>query len=484
VKGRLPLVLLAAALAALAWAAWTVTVEYYDGFEYLLTARTLLGSRLYFFPKNPALSGFLALVEAPWRAAGGSLGLRGFHVAMLALNAAGALAAAAWLRRVGVRLSLAAAGVVVVCTRLYFHYALFAMADLPAAFAVAAYLWAQTAEPLATRRGRLTRAASLALCALGRPQAALIPAAALLAEAVREKRPLQAAWTAAAAAAVAAAALGVFYWIAGAGFFAGIALHAQLVRNQYRGNFGGADAEPAWTYAVYLARLLTPVGAALALGGLWEFSRRERRSLRRALAGPALGAGVYLLLMCAMPRKETRYLSPLLPFCALAQCLALERLSKWRAWAAPLALAALFVSAAPELARFAEPFYRADRERSLSEEIASWSGARHFYFFGDSAPLHPERFVFDRADDYFYVYHWQAPAFMFFTGLPASRVPALFSRAGWPIPNGIADMPADAAAVSPSPGPMPTSRLPESVDVVYAFRRGPNGVEQRAFPLR
>lgn len=483
-KTRLPTVFLTALLAALAWAAWTVTVDYYDGFEYLLTARALLGSRLFWFLRNPALSAYLALVEAPWRAAGGGLGLRGFHLAMLALNAAGALAAALWIRRVGVRVPLAAAVCVFAANRLFAHYALFAMGDIPSAAAVAACLWSEEALTPGSRVGRGARAVLLALCALGRPQAVLIPGTALLVAAARRRRWKEFLTAAADSILLSCAVIAVAYRLVGVPFAAGLPDHARMMAHYLLMNTGAAGRVPAGDRIVFLLLTLTPPGVLLLLAGLFELSRPRRRELRARLLGPAAGGAVYVLFLFAVGHMDARYLSPLIPLWALAQCAALERLEKARAWAAPFALAALLLGTAPELARFGDPFYRADRERTLSEDVAAWTGAHRFYFFGDSAPLHPDRFVFHPDDDYFYLYHWGSSPFMFFTGLPAYGEPALFSHAGWPIPYGVGAMPADTAAVSPAPGPTRTASLPESVDVIYAFRRGPRGVQERAFALK
>src|SRR5204863_9948563 len=131
----------------LVWVASTITVEYYDGYEYIVTGWTAAGATEFFFPKNVALSSWFALLLLGHRAAGAWPTLASTHLAMLVLHAGCVAIVARWIKALCPALPIAAIAVVVMSNRLVLHYAPFALADLAAAGAIGLWYWVDLRVP-------------------------------------------------------------------------------------------------------------------------------------------------------------------------------------------------------------------------------------------------------------------------------------------------------------------------------------------------
>ena len=468
-----PAALLVLAWAYLLWVAGTLTVDYFDGFEYILTGSALSGASLGFNPKSPLLSSLLGLVQLLVKGLPPSL--TPFHLAVALVNLSGISIIAAWIRRYCPSLGFFEIAAVLTFNRLVVHYVPFAMTDLPAAGLVGFWLWAEARSPLSSRDGKLRRIAALSLCVLGRAPIALIPGVSLLVDAWRSRQPRAALEVGLASAAAILAAMGVFNMLAGNGFWASFAHFLALAQGQFLHNSARVAASPLRFFPFFFL-LLTPAGfLLLVLGSVKGLRRESGLPPLTNLLGPALGVLCFIaFMMFVWSNKEARYLGPLLPFWALIQCRGTAWLAGKKAWAGTLAIAVLFVSVVPEFLHFAQPFYRAGGERKAALEIARWSRSPQAVFVGwASAAMVPEKHVFSLNDDYFYVYHWSSGAYSFFTRQPAwfAWPIATFSQYGYPIPDHLQDIAGPGATmIAPSEQTYVTENIPDRLPPIYALR--------------
>jgi hypothetical protein len=476
---RFSLILVLLSVACLAWVAATVTVEFYDGYEYILTSWALFGEHLYIFPRNVFLSAWLGpvAVAAGWFDLVSSL--VPYHMAMLGLNLSGAVVIAAWIRRWTPELGWASALCCVIFNRLFFHYAIFAHSDLPSGLAVACWFWVEARFSSERAAGRLLRIAALSLVLLGRPQTAIIPVISLAVEVVMNRCSRRAAVEiAAGAAAVYCCVEAVFFSILN-----DVSLARGLLDNfEFLGFYlsaaladypsaTGPRSLPWWTMLGNLYRVITLPGVFLLAFGFVALRRRPR--FGGALAGPMISSAAFLVFLFVGTAKEARYLAPLWPVVACLQCLALARLAAFRSSLAALVLAALFLNCSVELSHFAQPFYRANLPARLAEAVSGFSRTGTAVFLKPMAALYPPQYEFHWSDSAYYVYHWGIPAYAFHARKPA-RYPAwkvTFEKAGYPIPDDPRNLAARGEAlVVPADRIYTADRLPREMLPVHVFR--------------
>ena len=459
------------AWAYLLWVASTLTVDYYDGFEYLMTGVGLNGHTLFSHLKSPLLTVLFALVQLPIR--GMPPSLAPFHLAMALVNLSGIVIIAKWIRRYCPSLSLIEIAAVVTFNRLVVHYLPFAITDLPAAGLIGLWLWVEAELPLSSRKGMLGRAAVLGLCVLGRAPIAVIPVVSVTVEAWRSRR--LGAFLAIGSASLVAilAAGGILNALAGKSFIAGSVGLISPAWNFFSKHPLGIPPAPSYLF-IFFFLLLTPAGVLLAaLGAAKAVRRASGLPSLSTLIGPALGALCWFAyLMFGWASWDARYLSPLLAFWALIQCRGVAWLSRKKAWAGTLAIVVLFLSVVPEFLHSAQSFYRADSERRAAAEIAQWSRSKEVVFVGAlSAAMAPEKHVFHPGDCCFYVYHWSLAAYSFFTRQQAYYGNATFSRYGYPIPDQMPEIVQPGVTVIvASDSVYVTETMPPRLPPIYALR--------------
>ncbi len=429
---------LALCLAAQVAVALTLRVEGYDGYWYLSNAWYLAGGSVssYEITKAPLLSLlFLPLMVLR------RLGLPevwvfvGCHLVSVGLTlATGVLLARLLALRFAPALAWAGA-FAFLASRIVFRYGAFAMSDLPSTlFVLAALLCVHQARHAGGWRARVPFALAAAAAILARyPSALVLPVAALwdagqvVARTGRGGRAAAAASRLASHAVaglvcggtVAAVHLAVYAVPFGGPSGIAAAFAEMVERNVRLGGIAVRGLEPWWEYGPVLVRACTwPVALLMVLGlavGLRRGSSLEWLH--------ALWATAHLAFISAVSsHKEARYLLPAIPSLYLfalwgmrgAGRSLLLRLGgaaapapRWaRGLAAALLLGAGLLTLAREGTMLAQPFFRTphvgrlaaalDREIPAPGRIA-WAG--NFY------PLWPPRYVFDRRDEYYYVYH-------------------------------------------------------------------------------
>jgi hypothetical protein len=149
----------------------------------------------------------------------------------------------------------------------------------------------------------------------------------------------------------------------------------------------------------------------------------------------------------------------------------LPRLRLREAVGAGAVAAVLLVPAGNALAasaRFADPVYASDYEAQVSLYASRLNGA--VYWVGPSYPLHPRDYVFDPADPYTYMYHDFAHVTSFWMHRPVTWLSGLQvapSDAAGPVVvgPGIGNLVADGSVliVNPAPQPYETATVPHSL---------------------
>lgn len=180
-------------------------------------------------------------------------------------------------------------------------------------------------------------------------------------------------------------------------------------------------------YRFVVESLTWPLVLCAVLGGVASFRSRQRGSLFYLLWFVVFfGTSTYVI-----GHKEARYLLPALPplyffvargLQAVAEFpLALPRVELMRA-ARMIAVAGLLVlparSAIVAAARFTDPVYTSDYEAQVSLYAERLAGDNPIYWVGPSYPLHPRDYVFDLDDPYTYMYHDFAHVAEFWAGRP------------------------------------------------------------------
>jgi len=79
-------------------------------------------------------------------------------------------------------------------------------------------------------------------------------------------------------------------------------------------------------------------------------------------------------------------------------------------------LAAPVVAGFGALLRFTDPIYSTDYEAAVSRYAARLAGGGHIYWLGPVYPLHPRSYQFDEKDIYTYIYHDYSHVVTFWTG--------------------------------------------------------------------
>jgi hypothetical protein len=473
--------LLAVTWLALAAATLTITTECYDAFEYILSGMHLWGRTQYWFPKVPLVSGFFALVYTPFAWSDRQPPLLLFHLASFALSTAYLWVTARWLAKKlpGLALPFALLAGVAAWNELFIHYAPFSLSDLPATLCVALWYLVSSRDDSGTLKGKLLRALALAAVALGRAQLVLLPAADIAWRCWRTKELKTHVQVIAASLVLYFAAFGVFFAIGNdTGFLDGLNSGVGFILSQARAN-AAVNGGLGWLYFGYLFHALTPLGSLLSVFGLYLFARGDR-STREALAGPLLGGLLYFLFTLNVGHEETRYLAPLLPLFAALQCLALAWLFERKRWAGLAAALALFASIVPELASFADPYYRLDPHRGAATRIVEWSRSDGAVFLRSPVmlyiqPLYPRSHLPYWRDREFYAQDFAPGAFHFFTGKPWGNYsgPLSYTTGGYPIPDQIKQIAPPGITMLPPPESYPYVTEPDDLQPIYAVRWWP-----------
>lgn len=475
----------------LAWAVARITVEYYDGYEYLVTAESLRGPDRYYQPKHILLVAWLAA----WGGFGELLGfvgsLRFHHAGMLLANIAAHGPLIVLVRRNLPGLPLAIAALLVFSNRLFAHYAPFALGDLLLPGIIAAWTLAARSAPLESPRGSVLRTATIALCLLARPQIVLIPLTGLLLEVAAHPRNALRAVTILGGAALVHLACAAAFTAASTGLPAAPALDAYLsFTRAFSAEVFTFPTNPWWATLYHFVLAFSGVLLALVVLGAWP-PRDVAHAWSAAERGLFAGSAIYLLfLLFGLTASDTRYLTPLAPAWVLLAArgwLALERKARALALASLLAIG---LNGTLEIAKFAEPFYASDLHAKITRRVADWSGRRTPVFVTPLAALFPDDHVFSIHDNAYYLYSWSRAAHAFHARtrpLELAFVPG-FEERGYPWPNRVGEwLGRDVVAIVPGRAAFRTIDLPERMQPIYLFRRsaveidsGPHAIEMTA----
>lgn len=394
VQKLVSLVLCVIVAASLLWAAFALTCEHYDGYEYILSAWTLWGSGTYFMPKCPAMIALLALIHAPFALLRISPSLVHYHVPLVILALGESILIARWIRRFCPTLSIWTT-LAICCGNTYFlSYAPFALSDITVGFLVFLWWWADTAYPIDMPRGQTGRTLALAACALGRPQTAIIPAVCMIFHLVRTRKIRPLLTIGLGAILLYIVATGILFRLGpdGVSFGRGVFVNFDWLRYYYHWIAGDAYA-PFFEHPRNLAIMLGPVGLALTIAGAVRLFRRPSEShWQPELAGLFAGSVCFFLFLVWMRVEGPQYLSPLLPAWALLQCVALAWLNQRCPKLATAAVAALvIVSLAQASPAYLPRAFRDDHERRLADRVTSWGAGRKVIY----AFRFPARRVYD-----------------------------------------------------------------------------------------
>ena len=450
--------MLAAFVLYLGFVAWRLPVDYWDGYEYLMNARTLAGhpfSQLawgYLDFRPPLVPLLIAPVLAGYAPAGGGTALWGPHLLMAILSTSALVAFYALVQQTLSSTAALFGCFVLAVNPLFAHYAPFVLVDLPLMLfltvAAAFYVhgrrtgrWLDhvlagvaTGAAMLSKYSAVSFLGSLALYEVLR---VLVPSRA----AIGLGRRIRAAATDVRPWVVLVVAAPVFYFVhvaaygrAVPGRFVVLTHLQEVFRFQMGMEAFGTDPklEYLWDFADAFS---WPVMALAALGMLVALVRRSDVDLL-CLAWLAVMATALTELV---GHKEARYAFPVLPpFVYFVVCAvdAIVRGMHARAGArgavvagvgVALALARPVQLAAAEIALFGDPVYA----RPYLPRVARWLRAR-------SAPGQPvlvnEGFVYTiyphaplvfRYDEFFHRHHIGAPALLYFLDRRWEPVPPL-----------------------------------------------------------
>lgn len=481
---RIALVFLGLLALGLAWAASRITVEYYDGYEYLVTSESLRGSDRYYQPKHILLVTWLAA----WGGLGELLGfvgsLRFHHAGMVLANVVAHLPLLILVRRTLPGVPLAVVALLTFSNRIFAHYAPFALGDLLLPGIIATWGIAARGAPLETARGTASRMAAIALCLLSRPQVVIIPATGLLLEVVDRPRNALRAVSILGGAALVFLACATAFTAASTGLAPGPALDAYLAFTRaFSAEVFNFPTNPWWATLYHFVLATSGVMVGLVALGAWPRTHAVR-SWSSADRGLFAGSTAYLLfLLFGLTAADTRYLTPLMPAWVLLAgkgWLVLERRARALAF---VSLVAIGLNGMLEIAKFREPFYASDIHARISRQVARWAGDRTPVFVTPLAALFPDDHVFSIHDNAFYLYSWSRAAHAFHARtrpLELAFVPG-FEEKGYPWPNRVREwLGRDVVAVVPGLAAFRTIDLPDRMQPIYLFRKTDESIDSGA----
>jgi 4-amino-4-deoxy-L-arabinose transferase-like glycosyltransferase len=457
--------LLAVDLLYLGVVASRLPVDYWDGYEYLMNARTLAGheyARLhhnYLESRPPLIPLLLAVVLQGYRPGGLGTSLWGPHLLALALSAL-SIVALYWLMRQAFSPNGSLVGCLVLAMNpLFIHYAPFVMTDIPAMFLVTL---AAVAYLRASQTGRLAfqvfSGAALGAAVSVKYTTLFVVGGLGLFEVLRVLYPPcsedptapglgRRAWRLVVSPrpwVVLAVAWAVFYLLHGLAYaraMPGVHTLAQIIivfRNQM-GGVGKYMSDPLFEYLVDLRIAFSLPLCAAALAGM-VVAARDRMDVDLLCFGwLVVFFGVITFLI---GHKEVRYAFPILPpliyfvtkgirafwtgtETALSWLLGRRTDSALRVTLAS-ALVVLAVTAQPavlaarELARFSDPVYA----KPFLPTVARWvldhsaPGQRVLISRGFIYTMYPAEPLFSPYDEFFYFHHIPGAALAYLLDRP------------------------------------------------------------------
>ena len=463
---RVSLVLLGVTWLCLLVVGATLTVEYYDGFEYLMTGMAVAGEGTYFFPKNPVLSSILSAVFRVLEILHlDARSLANYHLPLIVLNLGLSLIVARWIRLFCPLLSTVTIAAMLCFNRSFIHHVPFALPDVLIACSIGIWWYADTTLPMRTPAGKVSRILILGLCALQHPQTVIIPAASLLTAIFKDRSKV------ASATQIVLGSLTVYIALNTVFFYQGVNL-------SYEGGLSSLGTQPdlmqaitgpfsflyyyfgrplsyptlrvapegaLWAYVGAIIDVLTPIGTGLLVLGVLQLRKFRQSALwNGALEGVLIGSvGFFIFLLFVRAIGPVRYITPVLPALALLQCLGLAWLARKRAILGTLALVGVFCfSVVPEVRHFYHPYYRADLEHRTTRSIIEWNPSEPTFFTGSAlSPFYSEENVVHDFQPDFYSYRGM-PAFIFYSGRRLSYLgqDPTFQNYGFPIPDNLENM--------------------------------------------
>jgi hypothetical protein len=443
-----PAALCALALAYTLYRGAVVTLEYFDGYQFLVTAKRLAGDR--------ATAGFnlvrpplLALLDLPalWlaqRGAPANLGYTLFpHLTAAVLAVLSALAVLYAYRAV-FEARMALVGLALLVTgRLFVRYGSLTMADILSmglgALAVGLHLrtmqrptWGR--DLLVGLAIGLGAAAKYPLLLMG----GVVALAELLVAIKRRQLPLRRVAGLGLSGAAAAGSFGALLVLAyGLGLgWNQLARFPAAVREAFTLATGMVQALPGesrWDNAVMVAETTAwPILALALLGLILLVKERQERDL------PFLAwlVGVGGILVATIGHNEARYLLPAIPALIYFAARGTEwLLGRARSPAlAGAALVALLVGCSWGGARQAwadaDPAFRADTPRRAAQELVRLRRpGGHPRWTGPFSCIYPVRRVPLKHDEFFDAFNFYGPSMIYFLGEPATVIPSLLSAA-------------------------------------------------------
>jgi hypothetical protein len=440
--------LLALAIGYTLFRGLVVGLEYFDGYQFLVTAKRLAGDRSAggFNLVRPPL---LALLDMPalWLAQRGApanaLYTVGPHLTAAMLAALSALAVYyAFAASLEARLALL--GVVFFVTgRLFVRYGSLTMADIisMAGGALALGLHRRSLERPTFARDALCGVA-IGLAAAAKYPLLLMGAVVVLTEALvavhRRRLPLRRvgglAVTGAASATTFLALLALAYGL-GAGW-AQLGRFPRALLDTFKlatGMVAALPGESRWDNAWMLAATIAwPLLALAALGlGLLVKQRQERDYPFLAWL---LGLGG--ILVATVGHNEVRYLLPVIPallyFAVRGAEWLLRRAPTPTAAGAGLVALAITCSAGGLRQAWADadPVFRADTQRKAAAAVANLRRpGGHPRWIGPFSCIYPLRRVPLKYDEFFDSFNFFGPSMLYFLGEPATVIPSLAAAA-------------------------------------------------------
>ena len=430
---------LALALAHPVYRAMHLGVEYFDGYDYLRSARALVGDPLLEY--QPLRPPFIPIVQAPAMAIARA-SPPADPVRLIAPHLTGALVAilsaggVLWLfsRTFGTTLALLGT-LLFVSTRYFVHYAPLVMADLPSAG------WAAATMALYLRARERRSYGAFALCGLALgcsvltkyPLVVLGPAL-LLSELWLAAVTRRIDWRCGRGVVIAGAL--------GAALFLGVQLVVMWIAFGSEGNetlvqtlrilptMSGAGEVPGESWLDYgvMTEMMMSLPTLLFAGvGVVLAAARPQPGDIPCLAGLAVTGGFTLFLA---RHTEARYLLPAVPFILYFALRSLEAAlrvvrQRWRDWgglrrASVIAIGALSLAAALRVGLHQamleeDPLYRADLERRAAERLLAARGeGGRLLWHGFWHTLHTSWAGFVPHDEFFGIFHFPEFAIPYF----------------------------------------------------------------------
>ncbi|MEE8348389.1 MAG: hypothetical protein V3R94_02390 [Acidobacteriota bacterium] len=439
----------------------TLTVEHYDGYEYILTGMAVAGEGTYFFPKNPVLSTILSALYGIFeRLELDTRSLANYHLPLVILNLGLALIVAKWIRLFCPILSTVTIAAMLCVNRSFIHYVPFALPDVLIACSIGIWLYADATLPIRSPAGKISRIMILGLCALQRPQTVIIPAASLLTAVIKDRRRLASATLIVLGSVVVYISLNTVFFYRGVilgyqGGLSSLGTQPNLVQAitgqfEFLYYFFGrplsypilrvAPVSSLWAYSGAMMDALNPIGTGLLVVGVFQLRKFRQSPQWDGLMGGALIGSLcfFMFLLYVRATGPARYITPLIPALTLIECLGLAWLTRRRAALGTLALVGVFCLAViPEARYFYHPYYRADLERRTTRNIKEWSRSEPIYFTGSAqSPFYSQENVVHDFQPDFYVYRG-LPAVNFYSGRSLRYLgqEPTFRAHGFPIPD-------------------------------------------------